>query len=277
MKMRPGIVFSKGGYVSVPVVAAAGFLRIPVFTHESDFDPGIATKINSLFAEKVLTSFEETSSFFSAKHREKVVYTGNPIRTALLAGNMEKGRAYVGAPSGRKILLVLGGSQGAKQINVAVRYILDRLNKKCFVVHQTGKNDFQKMEVNGYFPQAFFNAELSDILASASLVVCRAGSNTLWELAACGLPSILVPLSRSGSRGDQIRNAAVFEQRGASLVVQEDEALGEHLLEIICNLIDNDQALERMAENARSLSRKDAAQNIADLLGDRISNAGSQT
>jgi UDP-N-acetylglucosamine--N-acetylmuramyl-(pentapeptide) pyrophosphoryl-undecaprenol N-acetylglucosamine transferase len=275
MKLRPSLVFSKGGYVSVPVVAAAGFLGIPVFTHESDSDPGIATRIDSLFAEKILTSFEETKDWFPEKTRPRVELTGNPIRTVLLGGNAGKGRAYVGCQEGKKILLVLGGSQGARPLNIAVREMLDPLCERCFVVHQTGKNDFMSIAKQGYFSQAFFKEELSDILACASLVVCRAGSNTLWELAALGIPAILVPLA-SGSRGDQVRNAAVFEREGAALVVTEDANLASGLLEIICKLIDNDAVLERMALKARSLSRKDAAERIADLILRRLGESRRQ-
>jgi UDP-N-acetylglucosamine--N-acetylmuramyl-(pentapeptide) pyrophosphoryl-undecaprenol N-acetylglucosamine transferase len=276
-RLAPNIVFSKGGYVSVPVVAAAGFLGIPVFTHESDFDPGIATRLNSIFAEKILTSFPETASFIPEKNRGKVVCTGNPIRASLLSGDPIKARAYVAARRGKKTVLVLGGSQGALAINGAVRAILDELLARCDIVHQTGKNDFLEIEKPGYFARPFFGEELADILSAASLVVSRAGSNTLWEIAAAGLPSILVPLSMAGSRGDQLRNAEVFERAGASIVISEGVSLSRVLLENISNLIDNEEVLHKMGVCALSISRKDAAENIASLLCARMLDSGVNT
>jgi UDP-N-acetylglucosamine--N-acetylmuramyl-(pentapeptide) pyrophosphoryl-undecaprenol N-acetylglucosamine transferase len=269
IKEQPLLVFSKGGYVSVPVVAAAGVLRIPVFTHESDFDPGIATRINSIFAEKILTSFVETISFFSEKYKPRIVFTGNPIRTELLNGNAELGKKLAGCPPARKVLLVLGGSQGAKQINDAIRKKIDQLCELSFVIHQTGKKDFIPSTVEGYFAAPFFKEELSDILASASIVVSRAGSNTLWELAALGIPSVLVPLA-SGSRGDQVRNAKVFEKSNASIVVEEGEGLDERLLEIIRKVINNEETLKTMSVEALSLARKEASRMIALMIRNRM-------
>ncbi len=267
---KPLLVFSKGGYVSVPVVAAAGFLGIPVYTHESDYDPGMATRINSRFAEKILYSFPDTRSFFKRRDIDKAVYTGNPVRPELAKGDAAKGRALVGCPAGKKLVLVLGGSLGARAINEAVARSLDALTDRCFVVHQTGASHTPLPPKSGYFSSPFFKEELADIIACADLVVCRAGSNTLWELAAAGKPSVLVPLPASGSRGDQIRNASVFEKAGASVVARDDERLADNLLEIIRNLIDNDEALASMGKNARAIANPEAATRIAEMLSERI-------
>jgi UDP-N-acetylglucosamine--N-acetylmuramyl-(pentapeptide) pyrophosphoryl-undecaprenol N-acetylglucosamine transferase len=266
---RPALVFSKGGYVSVPVVVAAGILKIPVYTHESDYDPGMATKINSRVAEKILTSFADTRSFFKGPYFDKVVHTGNPIRLALAAGDPSRGRKRVGCEQGRKVVLVLGGSLGAAALNNAILESLDALAPLCFVVHQTGAKHFTGKAGDGYFSSPFFKEELPDIIACADLVVCRAGSNTLWELAASGKPSVLVPLPAAGSRGDQIRNASVFEAAGASLVVKDDQSLSVNILEIIRKLIDNDDTLARMGSKARAISMPDAALSIAGMIYDR--------
>jgi UDP-N-acetylglucosamine--N-acetylmuramyl-(pentapeptide) pyrophosphoryl-undecaprenol N-acetylglucosamine transferase len=270
LKEQPCLVFSKGGYVSVPVVIAAGILRIPVFTHESDFDPGIATRINARFAEKIITSFEETERFFKGSSRKRVCFAGNPIRQSIAAGNPGAGFRTIGCDPAKKVILVMGGSQGAKPINDAVMAIREMLPDECFIVHQTGKNNLVQTDLPRYYSSHFFGAELPDILASAYLVVGRAGSNTLWELAAAGKPSILVPLSISGSRGDQIRNARSFERAGAAIVVEEDRNLRDKLLEIILKLINNKSMIDSMKFNALALAQKDAAGSIARLITDKI-------
>jgi UDP-N-acetylglucosamine--N-acetylmuramyl-(pentapeptide) pyrophosphoryl-undecaprenol N-acetylglucosamine transferase len=269
LKERPLLVFSKGGYVSVPTVIAGAFLRIPVFTHESDVDPGFATKINAVFAETILTSFKETEHYFPAEQQKKINHTGNPVRRAISAGNPQRGREFVGCKPTEKMLLVLGGSQGAKAINKAVDAILERLTGLCFVVHQMGEKHYRKREMRNYFPAPFFNEELPHILAAADLVICRAGANTLWELAASGTPSILIPLV-SGSRGDQIKNAEVFKQHGAGIIVGENAELSEKLLEHIELLFNNSVKLHEMACRAKDMGISDAVEKIVRLIQTRL-------
>ncbi len=270
-KEKPAFLFSKGGFVSVPPVVAARLCGIPAYTHESDFDPGLATRINLMFCEKVLVSFAETVDFLPARFRQKAVVTGNPVRRAVYAADAGRGRRYLGCDPSAQIILVLGGSQGSSFINGLVASCLARLVPRFFVVHQMGAQDYTASTLRNYLPAAFFSAELPDIIAAADLVICRSGANTLAELAALGRPSILVPLSRSGSRGDQLRNAEVFRARGAALVLQERDAAADTLLSMVCPLLADTLRLQEMGRNARSLSAGRPAETIAKLIMQRLS------
>jgi len=265
IKLKPCLLFSKGGYVTVPPVIAAALLGIPVITHESDFDPGMATRINARFAHKILTSFKQTASFFSEEIAAKVIHTGNPVRTLFLNADAARGRAFVGCPQDKKLILILGGSQGAEKINNAIGLILDHLTDNFFVVHQMGKRGYRERQKANYFASAFFHDELADILAASTLVICRAGSNTLWELAATATPALLVPLSLGASRGDQLQNAELFRQCGAAAVIREPD-LKDKLLEIILNLLNNREQLAAMKKNMQALSNPRAACDIAHIL-----------
>lgn len=265
IRLKPRLLFSKGGYVTVPPVLAAFLLRIPVITHESDYDPGMATRINARFAGKILTSFPATVTYFKGPAAEKVICTGNPVRSLFFRGDSARGKALVGCPPEKPLLLVLGGSQGSAAINSAVLNVLDQLTGKCFIVHQMGKKGYQPLRKPGYYPAPFFGEELADILAAAQLVICRSGSNTLWELAAAAVPSILVPLPAATSRGDQIRNAGYFREKGAAEVIEEAD-LETRLLEILLKLINNKNKLTGMQSSLKALSNKNAAVDIAVII-----------
>lgn len=269
-RVRPSLLFSKGGYVSVPPVVAAHLLGIPVFTHESDFDPGLATKINARFAEQILTSFAETQEYLPHNLQARVICTGNPVRETLLTGDPSRGKRLVGCPADKDMLLVLGGSQGAEMINHLVAEVLDELRQVCFVVHQMGKRNYQPLVLENYVAISFFGEELAHVLAASSLVVSRAGANWLSELAALGKPSVLIPLAHAGSRGDQILNARVFGTAGAAEILEEASATGPGLLEFVRSLIDNRERLALMGKRAESLNTKHSAQMIADLILTRI-------
>jgi len=273
MRERPRLVFSKGGYVSVPPAAAAFLLGIPVFTHESDLNPGLATRINSRFAERILTSFPETLGYFRGRARAKVVHTGNPIRPEILGGEPARGKRRLGCPQAAPLVLVLGGSLGSAFLNGLIQEVIGELTAACFLVHQMGPQNYSARRRDNYYPAPFFSEELPDILAASDLVICRAGANTLWELAAVGKPALLVPLSQSASRGDQIENAAYFAQRGAARVLPEREATGARLLEIVANLLNNKSELRRMGERARGLALPEAAARIAEILCQRSGRA----
>jgi UDP-N-acetylglucosamine--N-acetylmuramyl-(pentapeptide) pyrophosphoryl-undecaprenol N-acetylglucosamine transferase len=264
---RPRLVFSKGGYVTVPPLAAARLLGIPSFTHESDLNPGLATRINARSAERVLVSFAESAGYLKPALRPKVTHTGNPVRRALLRGDPAAGRAMVGCPPERPLLLVLGGSLGSAFLNRAIQRGLSELTSRCFVVHQMGSAHFQPASRPGYHPVAFLEEELPHLLAASDLVLCRAGANTLWELAALGKPSVLVPLSSEASRGDQLENARHFAVRGAALVVPEQE--GERLVAEVLNLLEDPPRLQEMGRRARELGRPEAAARIAELVLER--------
>ena len=270
LKERPVLLFSKGGYVSVPPVVAAYILKIPVYTHESDYDPGLATRINAGFAEKVLVSFPDTCRFFPRKHKNKLVVSGNPVRASILNGDPYEGKRIVGCPADKNLLLVLGGSQGAAGINAAIMEISGELTAKCFIVHQMGRRNYRQVSKAGYFATPFLGDELKHILAASVLVVCRAGANSLWELAACGKPSVLIPLGYGASRGDQIRNAEYFSSLGASVMLREQTLTSAKFLEVILDLLDNGQKLAVMGEKAKAVGANPSAEFIADFILKRV-------
>ncbi|MGD0725500.1 MAG: undecaprenyldiphospho-muramoylpentapeptide beta-N-acetylglucosaminyltransferase [Spirochaetia bacterium] len=269
-KEKPAFLFSKGGFVSVPPVVAARLCGIPAYTHESDFDPGLATRINLMFCEKVLVSFPETVNFLPARFRRKAAVTGNPVRRAMYGADPDRGRRYLGCGPLTQVILVLGGSQGSSFINGLIAACLPRLVPLHFVVHQMGAHDYSTSGLRNYFPAAFFSAELPDIIAAADLVICRSGANTLAELAALGKPSVLIPLPRNGSRGDQLRNAEVFRARGAALVLQEQDATADSLLAMVCPLLADSRRLREMGSRAGSLSAGRPAETIARLITQRL-------
>jgi len=273
---RPRLVFSKGGYVTVPPLAAARLLGIPSFTHESDLNPGLATRINARSAERVLVSFAQSAGYLRPALRAKVLHTGNPVRRALLGGNPAAGRARVGCPAERPLLLVLGGSLGSAFINDAVERGLPELTSRCFVVHQMGSahyrpagrpGNYAGAAALGYHAVAFLDEELPDLLAACDLVLCRAGANTLWELAALGKPAVLVPLGSGASRGDQQENARYFAGQGAALVVPEEE--GGRLVAEVLGLLADRSRLAEMGRRVRELGRPEAAARIAELVLER--------
>ncbi|HET6452715.1 MAG TPA: undecaprenyldiphospho-muramoylpentapeptide beta-N-acetylglucosaminyltransferase, partial [Spirochaetia bacterium] len=267
---RPAFLFSKGGFASVPPVIAARLLGIPSWTHESDFDAGLATRINARFCERVLVSFPETLGSLSPASRRKAVVTGNPVRGAIYRARAEQGRRFVGAPGGTPLVLVLGGSLGSTALNRLVRESLDRLGR-FFIVHQTGEKEFDESARRpGYHPAAFFREELPDLLAAADLVVSRAGANTLAEIAALGRPSLLVPLPASSSRGDQLRNADVFRSRGASVVLPEETATPESFAREIDRLFDEPGLLSSMGKSAFGLAGGRPDKVVADLIRQRL-------
>jgi UDP-N-acetylglucosamine--N-acetylmuramyl-(pentapeptide) pyrophosphoryl-undecaprenol N-acetylglucosamine transferase len=279
LKEKPAFLFSKGGFASVPPVVAAWLCRIPSWTHESDFDAGLATRINLRFCEKVLVSFAETLAGLPKSAREKAVVTGNPVRAAIYLASPEEGRRFVKAPPGVPLILVLGGSLGSSFLNTLVRESLPRLGR-FFVVHQMGERDFAAASVRGeggagakhpgYFPAAFFGRELPDLMAAADLVVTRAGANTLAEIAALGKASLLVPLPASSSRGDQLRNAEVFRSRGASIVLPEERATEGSFVAALEDLFDGARRLADMGRCASALASGRPDQVIADLILQRL-------
>lgn len=259
-KLRPTVVFSKGGYVSVPVVVAARILRIQCITHESDVDPGLATRINARFADAVLLAYEQAAAGIG--RAAEVTVTGNPVRRAIFEGDAEKGRSILAAER-LGIVFFVGGSLGARQINLLVAEMLDRLLQRYFVIHQCGKaeSDFRG---GRYLRRQFIREEYPHFLAAADLVVCRAGANTLWELSGTRKPSILIPLDSGASRGDQLRNAEMYRRTGAALV--HDGADAVDLFEKIDSLMKDAKQLNAMAEAAWKLGGRDAAGRIADRI-----------
>jgi UDP-N-acetylglucosamine--N-acetylmuramyl-(pentapeptide) pyrophosphoryl-undecaprenol N-acetylglucosamine transferase len=220
-KERPSLFFSKGGFVSVPPCVAAASLGIPVFTHDSDFSPGLATKINARFASRIFTAFDESAAFFPLRFRPNIVIAGNPVRSAFYSADPAAGRAFLGLGPGERVFLVLGGSQGARELNELVRETLPLLTRYYTVVHQTGPvqgRGFPRPEQR-YKPYPYIGDEMPQVLAAAELVLGRGGAGTVWECAAAGKPMLLLPLRGSGTRGDQVENARFFEKAGAAMVL----------------------------------------------------------
>lgn len=270
--IRPAVVFSKGGFVSVPPCFAARILRIPVFTHECDFTPGLATKINSRFASKILVSYPETVKFLPKNKQSLAVVTGNPVRPVFYEADAQKGRKFLfegkNADLKKPVLLVLGGSLGAHQLNELVVENLSWLTDHFNVVHQCGSKDasFVPAQTDSYFPYPFIYEQMPDVIACADVILSRAGANTVWESAVEKKPSVLIPLCGNGTRGDQIDNANFFKERGAAFVLTGNEAVFENLRNCLEKLLDKnerDLMSQKMAELA---SGKRASLKIAELI-----------
>ena len=236
--IRPDVVFSKGGFVSVPVVVAAKTRHIPCVIHESDMTPGLANKICIPCADRVCTNFPET-----LKHlpEHKGVLTGSPIRQELLKGNRLKALDFCGFTADKPVLLVIGGSQGSVIVNDSIRGILPELLKTFQVIHLCGKGKLDPTlnYMDGYVQYEYIKDELADLFALADICVSRAGANAICELLALRKPNLLIPLSANASRGDQILNAESFERQGFSMVLSEEELAPSILLPAIQKLYDH--------------------------------------
>ncbi len=265
-RIKPDVVFSKGGFVSVPVVRAAGALKIPYLVHESDMTPGLANKLSMNGAKKICCNFPETMRLLPA---DKAVLTGTPIREELGQGSREAGKQLCGFEDDKPVLMVIGGSLGAQSVNETVRYALPRLLPYFNVVHICGKEkmDNLKLTVPGYKQFEYVKNELKDIFAMADIVVSRAGANSICELLALKKPNILIPLSTKSSRGDQMLNARSFEQQGFSLVIDNDDLDEDILVETIEDLYRN---REKFIDNMSKSNLHSATNTIVQLIDDEI-------
>ncbi|MBO5373521.1 MAG: undecaprenyldiphospho-muramoylpentapeptide beta-N-acetylglucosaminyltransferase [Lachnospiraceae bacterium] len=240
-KLKPDIVFSKGGFVSVPVVLAAKFCHIPVIIHESDITPGLANKIAIPAAQKVCCNFPETLKYLP---EGKAVLTGSPIRQELLSGDAVLAKNYCHFTSDKPVLLVIGGSTGSKVINDAIRDQLPVLLKDFQIIHLCGKGNLNDTLVgtDGYAQFEYVSQQLKDMFALADIVVSRAGANAICELLALHKPNILIPLSAAASRGDQILNAKSFKKQGFSYVIEEENLTKDTLLDGIKTVFEQKEA-----------------------------------
>lgn len=262
-QLKPDIVFSKGGFVSVPVILAAKRCKIPSIIHESDITPGLANKLAIPNATKVCCNFPETLQYLP---KEKAVLTGSPIRKELLSGDAGKALSFCGFTDENKpVILIIGGSTGSKAINTAIRELLPELLKKYNIIHLCGKGNLEESlsSLSGYAQFEYINKELSDLFTLSSLVISRAGANAICELLALHKPNILIPLSAAASRGDQILNAASFEKAGYSYVLEEEKVSNETLLTAINHVIENKAAYVTAMKNSSS---KDSIEIILDLI-----------
>ncbi len=274
-RRRPTLLFSKGGFVSVPPCVAARILRIPIITHECDFSPGLATRINSRFADDIFVSYAETRERLPARLRDRVTVTGNPVRKAFYEASAQRGREFLGfANEGLPIVFAQGGSLGARQVNDLVSGALDGLLTSFRVVHQTGLAQEPESQPigrrEGYRPFPFIRAEMPDVLSCADIVVARAGANSVWECATEGKPMVLIPLEKGASRGDQVENAEYFASKGAAIVLTGERATSENLLAALRRVIAQGDLMESMSASSARLGSARAASTIAELILARL-------
>ncbi len=239
--LQPDVVFSKGGFVSVPVVRAAASLGIPCIIHESDMTPGLANKLCIPVATNICCNFPETMKNMP---EGKAVLTGSPIRSELSQGNKLAGLDMCGFTANKPVIMVIGGSLGATNVNKAVRDALPKLLQDFQVVHLCGKGKIDNLFLTtpGYKQFEYIKAELKDLFAMADIVISRAGANAICELLALKKPNILIPLPASSSRGDQLLNAASFESQGFSIVINEDDLTTDLLVDKVVELFSNRQS-----------------------------------
>ncbi|MBQ4347061.1 MAG: undecaprenyldiphospho-muramoylpentapeptide beta-N-acetylglucosaminyltransferase [Firmicutes bacterium] len=258
-KQKPDLIFSKGGFVTVPVVFAARACKVPVIAHESDYTPGLANQISLPYVGIVCTAFPETLSMFS---EGQAVYTGTPVRESLFSGEREKGLAMCGFSGKKPVLLVMGGSQGSVKINECVRKTLPALLPDFDVVHLCGAGNLapELTGKEGYKQFEFVSAELPDIFAASDMAISRAGANAIFEFLALGLPHLLIPLAGKASRGDQVVNAESFRNQGFSMVLEEANMTGETLE---ANIRELWRDKEKYIANMRS---SDASQGLSRVL-----------
>ncbi|NLY18369.1 MAG: undecaprenyldiphospho-muramoylpentapeptide beta-N-acetylglucosaminyltransferase [Clostridiaceae bacterium] len=261
-RIKPNIVFSKGGFVSCPVVWAAWVRRIPVIIHESDITPGLTNKLSIPFAKRICYTFPESANYMP---KGKSVMTGLPVRDAIASGDRLKGCKLCGFTSIKPVIVVIGGSQGSENINKAIRQVLDRLLDKFQVCHICGKGNVKSEleNIKGYKQFEYVNDELPDIFACADIIISRAGATTLFEILALKKPALLIPLSKNASRGDQILNAESFKTNGYSDVLYEENLNSEVLLEKVFILYNNRNSyIKAMSEK----NKNNAVDKIIDLI-----------
>jgi UDP-N-acetylglucosamine--N-acetylmuramyl-(pentapeptide) pyrophosphoryl-undecaprenol N-acetylglucosamine transferase len=263
--LKPDVVFSKGGFVSVPVVMAAGRQHIPAIIHESDMTPGLANKLAIPFASKVCCNFPETMDYLPDG---KAVHTGSPIRQELFSGNKEAGLSFCGFTSDKPVMLIMGGSIGSRFINNAVWDSLDTLLEKFQIVHLVGKGNINNDLIGkpGYQQYEFISEQLNDIFAMTDLMISRAGANSISEILALKIPNILIPLSAKASRGDQILNAESYEKQGFSTVLQEEDLTGEILINSVDDVYNHREEIRKRMEESKLLDANKVIMNLIEKI-----------
>ena len=266
-RIKPDVVFSKGGYVAFPVVVAAWILRKPVVSHESDLTAGLANRLAIPFTHTVCVNFPATRI-----RARQVMVTGTPIRESLLNGNAERGREFLKVDHHLPVLLVVGGSLGAEQVNAVVREALTDLCTGFKVVHVCGpgKLSTQYQKVDGYAQFEYIDEQWGDVLAAADFVISRAGANSLYELLALRKPHLLIPLPRSASRGDQLENAEMAKKEGWSEVIFEEDLEPQLLCDTVMRMYQN---RARWQQKLSGFERPDSV----DLIETVLSNAADRT
>ncbi|MCG3088808.1 undecaprenyldiphospho-muramoylpentapeptide beta-N-acetylglucosaminyltransferase [Sporosarcina cyprini] len=261
-KLKPDIVFSKGGFVSVPVVMAARMAKVPVVVHESDVTPGLANKLALPMSNHIFTVFEETLKYVPSA---KSTCTGPVIRPELFRGDRKEGLRIAGLSGEKPVILVMGGSQGSVVLNEAVRKELDWIAERFEVIHLCGKGhkDMAKEQVTGYTQFEYVTDALPHLLAASDFAVSRAGSNAIFEMLAVQKPMLLVPLSAAKSRGDQLLNASLFKSLGVAHVITEEELEKARLSDLISNLVSEKDVL---IANMKKYNQTKSPESMVDLI-----------
>jgi len=265
-RIKPDIVFSKGGFVTPPIIWAAWLRRIPVICHESDLTPGLANKLALPFANRICHAFAETAKYLPS---EKAIHTGIPVRPELTKGDPQKGRELCGFSSDKPIILIIGGSLGSQAINTAVRSALPHLLTEYQICHLCGQGNLDSALNNaeGYAQFEYVTEDLPHLFAAADYIVSRAGATTLFELLALQKPALLIPLSLQASRGDQIENAEIFQNAGYGLVLSEDDLTSETLCKVIHDLQHQSDTLR---QSMSEWSDRDAITEILSTLSNAL-------
>jgi UDP-N-acetylglucosamine--N-acetylmuramyl-(pentapeptide) pyrophosphoryl-undecaprenol N-acetylglucosamine transferase len=262
-QLKPDIVFSKGGFVALPVVVGAYLNGIPIIAHESDISPGLANRLSFPFVSKICVTFDAAKQHF--KHQEKIAVTGTPIRNSLFQGCKKNGLTLCSFSTEKPCVLVVGGSQGSHDLNTVTRQGLISLLPHFQVIHLCGKHKLSHDLLNmpGYYQLEYADEELPDLLAASDVVVSRSGANALYELLALAKPHVLIPLSLKASRGDQIQNARYFEKLGISTVLDDDTLSTDQLIKAINEVYEK---RDELTTNMHALSIASATDTIVDLL-----------
>ena len=263
-QIKPAVIFSKGGYVSVPAVIAAHKLKIPIVSHESDLSMGLANKIIKHYCDIMCTSFEET-----AKNQKKCVFTGTPIRRELLSGTKQKGKAMCKIDESKPTVLFIGGSSGAVAINNILYKVLPSLTKRYNIVHIAGRNKGNSSIICPNYTQFEYVKDIEDIYALTDFVVSRAGSNAINEFLFLKKPMLLIPLPKGASRGDQLENARLFKNKGYAEVLEQQNLNEITLLEALTDLEKNKQHL---INNMKAAKNANACKKIAEVIQGALNN-----
>lgn len=256
-QLKPSVVFSKGGYVALPVVIAAYLNKIPVIAHESDISPGVANKISSKFCRAVCTSFSGCAKMF-----KNGIFTGSPIREELFTGNKESIYSKYGISDSKPLLLIIGGSSGAKYINDTVRECLKTLLNIFYIIHITGKGNIIDFDNKDYI-QIEFTEQIADIFSAADYIISRAGSNTLFEIVSLKKPALIIPLPKGVSRGDQVENAVYFEEKGCVMYKQQSSIDKTTLPKYLAEL---ESVKHKLIENMVKLDTRKGNENILNVI-----------
>lgn len=262
-RTRPQVIFSKGGFVSVPVSFAGWLRRVPIITHESDFTPGLANRLATPFSQRILTTFPETVNYLPVK---KTTNVGAVVRKELIEGSQKNGYQLTNLNDSKPVILIMGGSGGSRAINEVVRKNLSTLLVEYQIIHICGDDGIDEtIQQEGYIQYKYVKEELKNLYAITDYIISRAGSNAIFEFLALNIPMLLIPLTVGASRGDQIVNARSFEKQGYAQVLEEEKLTGESLLKALEELILNSSKMFRKMKKNETV---DSFNKVIDIIED---------